>query len=338
VGAAAYVALRERPQAAGASVQATDSTSAQPPHTSAPEVSQRPAEDSAARPAPTPPATDTGAASTAVATTPTGTPPAARPSEPPPRPAGDAAPVARRIEIRPAKPGVITQGGSIALAVTVLDAAGTAINAPTVAWATSDARVASVDPARGVVHGVGVGAARITARSAGAAAGVTVTVLGRSADSVVTGDASRARGATGSDAAGGAPPNGAAPPTSTPAAAPKSDAQLRGEIQAVLGAYARAIEQRDTALIRRVFPNAGYELLTRWQTTFDDARGGIAMNDADIEIVDTPHDVPGAQVHVRAKYSARFSSRAARSDQTFPVVFTAVLQRDGGAWRITSIR
>jgi hypothetical protein len=113
---------------------------------------------------------------------------------------------------------------------------------------------------------------------------------------------------------------------------------LRAEIQTVLATYAHAIELRDTSLIRRVFPNAGYELLTRWQTTFDDARGPITMNDTAIEIVDTPQDVPGSQVHVRAKYAARFSSRAARSDQTFPVAFTAVLQREGGAWRITSIR
>jgi hypothetical protein len=128
------------------------------------------------------------------------------------------------------------------------------------------------------------------------------------------------------------------PPTSGPAATLKTEAQLRTEIQTVLASYAHAIEMRDTTLIRRAFPDAGYELMTRWQTTFNDARGPIAMNDAALDIVDAPRDVPGSQVHVRAKYAARFSSRAARSDQSFPVTFTAVLLRDGGAWRITSIR
>jgi serine/threonine-protein kinase len=130
-----------------------------------------------------------------------------------------------------------------------------------------------------------------------------------------------------------------APPVSAPAApAPKSEAELRSEIQGVLAVYARAIQERDTSLIRRVFPNAGSELMTRWQTTFDDARGPIAMNGGAVEILDTPRDAVGSQVQVRARYSARFSSKAARSDQSFPVSFVAVVQRDAGAWHIAAIR
>jgi hypothetical protein len=106
----------------------------------------------------------------------------------------------------------------------------------------------------------------------------------------------------------------------------------------VVASYARAIEQRDTSLIRRAFPGAGSELMSRWQATFDDARGPIAMTGGTVEILDTPRDAAGSQVHARAKYLARLSSKAARSEQSFPVSFTAVLQRDGGAWRITSIR
>jgi hypothetical protein len=106
----------------------------------------------------------------------------------------------------------------------------------------------------------------------------------------------------------------------------------------VLASYVRAIETRDTSLIRRAFPNAGGELMTRWQTTFDDARGPIAMSGGAVEIVDTPRDAIGSQVQVRAKYFARFSSKAARSDQSFPVAFTAFVQRDAGGWHIASIR
>ena len=129
------------------------------------------------------------------------------------------------------------------------------------------------------------------------------------------------------------------PPSSvTPTPAPKSEAELRSEIQSVLGVYVRAIEERDTSLIRRVFPNAGSELMTRWQTTFDDARGPIAMSGGAVDIFDTPRDAVGSQVQVRARYSARFSSKAARSDQSFPVSFIAVVQRDAGGWHIASIR
>jgi serine/threonine-protein kinase len=130
-----------------------------------------------------------------------------------------------------------------------------------------------------------------------------------------------------------------APPVTAPTTAPpKSEAELRSEIQSVLAVYARAIQERDTSFIRRVFPNAGNELMTRWQTTFDDARGPIAMNSGAVEILDTPRDVVGSQVTVRARYSARFSSKAARSDQSFPVSFTAVVQRDAGVWHIIAIR
>ena len=137
------------------------------------------------------------------------------------------------------------------------------------------------------------------------------------------------------------PPARLDPPSTssvTPTPAPKSEAELRSEIQGVMGVYARAIEERDTLLIRRVFPNAGSQLMTRWQTTFDDARGPIAMSGGTVEILDPPRDAPGSQVQVRARYSARFSSKAARSDQSFPVNFIAVVQRDAGGWHIASIR
>ena len=106
----------------------------------------------------------------------------------------------------------------------------------------------------------------------------------------------------------------------------------------MLASYARAIEQRDTAAIRRVFPNAGSVVMSRWQTTFDDARGPINMSAGTVNILDTPRDAVGSQVQVRAQYSARFSSKAARSEQSFPVTFTAVVQRDPAGWHIAGIR
>ena len=146
---------------------------------------------------------------------------------------------------------------------------------------------------------------------------------------VTTIDTSAARPATRLDA----------PPVTAPASPPpRSEAELRSEIQSVVAVYVRAIEERDTSLIRRVFPNAGSQLITRWQTTFDDARGPIAMSGGAVNILDTPREVVGSQVQVQARYSARFSSKAARSDQSLPVSFVAVVQRDTGGWHIASIR
>ena len=145
---------------------------------------------------------------------------------------------------------------------------------------------------------------------------------------VATVDTARARAAARLDA----------PPVIPPAPAPKSEAELRSEIQGVLALYVRAIRERDTSLIRRAFPNAGSELMTRWQTTFDDARGPIAMNGGSVDVLDSPRDAVGSQVQVRATYSARFSSKAARSDQSFPVGFTAIVERDAEGWHIAAIR
>jgi serine/threonine-protein kinase len=336
VGTIAFLTLRpgrgQSPREAHPAA-ASNSRPVAPPNVNPPAVAERPRQDSASTDSAASPTTPTTAAANPV----TRSAPIESASEPAPNVASAAVRTARRVDIRPAKPAAISPGRSLTLEATVIDAAGEIMNGTAVTWATSNARVATVDPARGIVHGVGAGAVRITARAATALAGVMVTVLPSSDSSAVSASTSHTRLA-GPDVPSATPPNGGSAPPSTASSAPKTEAQLRAEIQTVLATYAHAIELRDTSLIRRVFPNAGYELLTRWQTTFDDARGPITMNDTGIEIVDTPQDVPGSQVHVRAKYAARFSSRAARSDQTFPVAFTAVLQREGGAWRITSIR
>jgi eukaryotic-like serine/threonine-protein kinase len=316
-----------------------------------------------------------------------------------------AAPVARRIELQPTKPPAIAPGQTLALSARVRDQAGAAMPNVRVVWSSGDPRVAVVDPGRGIVNGVGAGAARITARVGSVVSAVTVTVVPLAPDPTIVasvevaeirtltvGETTRLTAAV-RNAAGGALSNpidwsssnpdvatvaqggvitarGPGVATiratsggrsaeravtvrarevvtraDTPAAtssstntATKSEAELRADIQAVISTYARAIQTRDTSLIRRVYPNADAQLMRRWQTTFDDARGPIQLTGGSVEILDTPRDAAGAQVQTRAKYSARFASRAARSDQSFPVTFTAIVQREGGTWRIMSIR
>jgi hypothetical protein len=123
-----------------------------------------------------------------------------------------------------------------------------------------------------------------------------------------------------------------------PTTTSKSESELRADAQAVVATYLRAIQARDTSLMRRVYPNADAQHMKRWQTTFDDARGPIQVTGSAPQIAGTPRDAAGAQVEASVKNSVRFSSKAARADLTIPVTFIAVLQRDGGTWRITSIR
>jgi len=297
-------------------------------------------------------------------------------------------------------------GDTIALSSTVRDGSGNAIRNARVTWASSDPRVATVHPTQGVVHAVGPGATRVTARVGTIVSAIIVSVVPPPPDpsiaatieisdvrTLTAGETTRLT-AMARNAAGALIPTAAIEWSSsntdvasvssngtvtarsagtatiravsggrgadrsvtvrarevvtrpdTPATGrnstttpPKSEAELRNEVQDVIATYARAIQTRDTSLIRRVFPNAGNELMTRWQTTFDDARGAIQMTGASVQILDTPRDAAGSQVRAHAKYTARFASKAARSDQSFPVEYTAVLQRDGGTWRITSIR
>ena len=88
----------------------------------------------------------------------------------PPRPA-----VASRIELRPARPSAVLPGETVTLSATVRDASGAEMPDP-VRWSTSDARVATVDPRRGVVRAVAPGETRITARVGTVTSAVTVAV------------------------------------------------------------------------------------------------------------------------------------------------------------------
>jgi hypothetical protein len=312
------------------------------------------------------------------------------------------APVARRIELRPARPAAIRPGETIALSATVRDASGAPMADARVTWSSADPRIATVDPSRGVVRAVAAGATRITARAGNITSAVSMSVVPPAPDpavvasvemadvrSLTVGETARlsARALNGA----GAPATGAvidwsssnadvasvasdgvltargagtavvrasaggrstersvtirarevvtrpdSPVTRPPTATPKSDSELRAEIRGVLATYARAIQTRDTSLIRRVFPTARDAFMSRWQGTFKEAVGPIQVTTGNIEVLDAPRDAPGAEVRVR--YSGRLAFRVGRDDQDGPYTFTATLQRDGATWKITSLR
>ena len=212
----------------------------------------------------------------------------------------------------------MTVGETTRLTATVRNALGATVSGTDIQWSSSNADIAAVAP-NGLVTARAPGVATIRASAGGRTGDRAVTV--RAKEVVVRPDTPSTP-----------PPNPSAP------APAKSEAELRAEVQTVLTTFVRAIEAKDTTLIRRVFPTASSVVMTRWQTTFNDARGPIRLTGDAAQITDTPRDAAGAQVHARANYSARFSSRSGRADVTFPVPIIAVLQRDGGTWRIVSMQ
>ena len=81
----------------------------------------------------------------------------------------------------------VVVGASVQMSVTTLDASGNTLTGRTVAWSTSDAAVASVNPS-GSVTGESIGEATITATSEGHTGSATITVLTSVASVVVIPD------------------------------------------------------------------------------------------------------------------------------------------------------
>jgi hypothetical protein len=116
-----------------------------------------------------------------------------------------------------------------------------------------------------------------------------------------------------------------------------SSLDVGGDIHAVLAAYTRGIETRDTSLMRSVFPSVPGDNLRNWQLIFDDARDGIQLRGA-TELLDVPSDAVGTRVRARGQYTAQFNSSANRRATQFDASFTAVLELTPTGWRIISLR
>jgi hypothetical protein len=224
-------------------------------------------------------------------------------SPPPPDPA-----VVTSVEL--GEIAAMTVGESVRLSATARNALGAAATGATIEWTSSNPDVASVG-ASGLLTARAPGSALIQASSGNRNAERRVTVRAREAPQ---------------------------PKADSPAAPPpKSEAEIRGEIQAVLARYTRGIETRDTSLMRSVFPSAPGDKLRNWQLTFEDARDGIQMRGA-AELLDVSSDAVGTQVRARGQYTALFYSKANRRPTQFDASFTAIVQRTANGWRIISLR
>lgn len=209
---------------------------------------------------------------------------------PPPTPAPG---TPSSVEVTP-RSGTLRSGESVRLQAAVFDAGGRTITDPEVRWTSSDERVAVVT-AGGEVRGVGPGSARITAASGNVSASAEVVVEAE------------------------VEPQPAPPGPGNPAL----------EVAAVVDAYARALQARDLAEARRIYPGMTPAQEEGWRTFLDNVRElSVTMALADLAL---EGDRATAEVRMTLAYRAQ-----RREEDTSTIRMT--LGREAGAWRILEIR
>ncbi|HKH94466.1 MAG TPA: protein kinase, partial [Gemmatimonadaceae bacterium] len=128
------------------------------------------------------------------------------------------------------------------------------------------------------------------------------------------------------------PPPVSAPtqsPSETPPAAPATP--TAADVAPVLEAYARAIESRDPSAIRRVYPGLTAEQQRGFEQFFESARKiNVTFRIANVE-----GTASTAEARVSGSYA--YESSSGRAERQ-PVSFLATLRRDGGGWRLVSLR
>jgi hypothetical protein len=138
-------------------------------------------------------------------------------------------------------------------------------------------------------------------------------------------------------------PAAPAPPAPGPAAAPpvarrpvptppSPPANPRPEIEAVLSAFAAAVESREVENIRRVYRGLTPTQERGWEQFFE------TVSDVDAELSIDQLDVANgsADAQVRGSYGYRNNSTGRTEVQ--PVSFRATFQREPGGWRIIQVR
>ncbi|MEO8561811.1 MAG: protein kinase [bacterium] len=140
-----------------------------------------------------------------------------------------------------------------------------------------------------------------------------------------------------------APPPAARPeivaprsPAATPIApqpAPETvpAAPTAADLAPTIEAYAKAIESRDVAAIRRVYPGLTSDQQRGFEEFFQAARRiNVTFRVTNVES-------SGASADARVSGSYEYDGSSGRTERT-PVSFAATLRRDGNAWRLVSLR
>jgi len=127
-------------------------------------------------------------------------------------------------------------------------------------------------------------------------------------------------------------PAPATPPQTQPESPPPAPAlPTAADVAPVFEAYARAIESRDVAAIRRVYPGLTADQQRGFEQFFESSRKiNVTFRVASVE--GTPST---AEVRVTGRYEYETSAGHAERQA---VAFAATLRRDGSAWRLVALR
>jgi hypothetical protein len=115
--------------------------------------------------------------------------------------------------------------------------------------------------------------------------------------------------------------------------APRDEpADPRADLERLVAAYADAIESRSVGAIRRVYPGLTSAQAQAWEQFFGVVRelrvrltvSSVSVNGASAELV-----VGGAYL---------YTNSSTGRDERQPVSFRATAVRNGGAWRLSTIR
>ena len=122
------------------------------------------------------------------------------------------------------------------------------------------------------------------------------------------------------------------PRAAAPVRPPSPPPDPRPEIQAVVAAFASAVESRDVTNIRRVYPGMTLVQQRGWDQFFETVRDVKAqLSVAQLDVANG-----AADAHVTGTYGYRNSSTGRTEVQ--PVSFRAMLRREPGGWRIIQVR
>ncbi|GJG86872.1 hypothetical protein tb265_20530 [Gemmatimonadetes bacterium T265] len=102
-------------------------------------------------------------------------------------------------------------------------------------------------------------------------------------------------------------------------------------VRAALAEYAQAIEARDLASLRRVYPGMTEEQRRAWVAFF----GGVSDLHARLVVGDVTSAGGTAQARVRGTYE--YQNLHPHRTERSPVSFTATLARDGSGWRVRTV-
>jgi hypothetical protein len=121
-------------------------------------------------------------------------------------------------------------------------------------------------------------------------------------------------------------PAGTPLPTPESAPAPATAADLAPTVEA----YARAIESRDVAAIRRVYPGLTADQQRGFEQFFQAARRlNVTFRITNVES-------SGSSADARLSGSYEYESSSGKVERQ-PVSFVATLRRDGSSWRLLSV-